>query len=263
MRNRLLLVLLSALIIPPGEAPADQTALGLAIEERAEVIEVIDGDTVVLSNGREVRLVGIQAPKLPLGRPNFAIWPLADEAKSALSDLTLGQTVDLAFGGRRIDRHGRLLAHLFDEDGRWIQGQMLERGLARVYTFADNRALAGEMLSLERSARSTGRGIWGDPFYAVRTAEQVREDIGTFQVIEGRIADVAEVRNTTFMNFGHDWRSDFTITLDSEARRLFESEGIEPGHFEDEMVRVRGWVESWNGPMVEVSHPEQIEVFDE
>ena len=57
----------------------------------ARGVEVVDGDTVVLEDGRRVRLVGIQAPKLPLGRPGFERWPLADEAKHALESLVLGE----------------------------------------------------------------------------------------------------------------------------------------------------------------------------
>src|SRR5262245_858154 len=52
----------------------------LAPGGEAEVSEIIDGDTLRLDDGREVRLVGTQAPKLPLGRPNFPTWPLAEEA---------------------------------------------------------------------------------------------------------------------------------------------------------------------------------------
>ena len=133
---------------------ADQTAL---------VIEVVDGDTVVLSNGRQVRLVGIQAPKLPLGRPGFEKWPMADEAKQALSELVLGKNVTLAFGGQRVDRYNRLLAHLFTGDGGWVQGRLLERGLARVYSFTDNRALVKEMLNQEVASRMKRDGIWTSP----------------------------------------------------------------------------------------------------
>ncbi|MHA1571451.1 MAG: thermonuclease family protein, partial [Alphaproteobacteria bacterium] len=44
----------------------------------ATVTAIVDGDTIVLDDDRQVRLVGIQAPKLPLGRPDFQPWPLAD-----------------------------------------------------------------------------------------------------------------------------------------------------------------------------------------
>ena len=66
---------------------------------------------------REVRLVGIQAPKLPLNRPNFKEWPLAREAKDELEKLVLNQRVTLSYGGARMDRHGRTLAHLHTDDG--------------------------------------------------------------------------------------------------------------------------------------------------
>ena len=55
--------------------------------ERGRAVEIVDGDTLVLEDGLQVRLVGTQAPKLPLGRPNFQTWPLATEAKAALARL--------------------------------------------------------------------------------------------------------------------------------------------------------------------------------
>ena len=241
---------------PFSDLPGDLTAGGAA-----KAIEIVDGDTLLLDNGVEVRLVGIQAPKLPLGRPGFKAWPLAEEAKRELARLTLGKTLTLAYGGRRMDRHGRALAHLYDRDGDWIQGRMLGLGLARVYSFADNRALVPAMLTLEAEARAAGRGIWADPFYAPRTPEQAARHVGGFELVEGRVRDVAIVRGRAYLNFGDDWREDFTITLAPAVRRRFEAEGFAPEDYRGREVRVRGWLKSFNGPMIDVSHPEQIEVI--
>ncbi len=125
----------------------------------ARVVSVADGDTLTLDDGVIVRLVGIQAPKLPLGRPGFKAWPLADEAKAALEALALGRRVTLYYGGRRNDRYGRALAHLYRDDGLWIQGAMLEQGMARVYSFSDNRGEVAAMLTWEAAARAGGLGI--------------------------------------------------------------------------------------------------------
>ena len=129
----------------------------------ALVNAVADGDTVVLESAvmgaNQVRLVGIQAPKLPLGRKNFPTWPLAAKSKKALENLALGKTVTLSFGGSDKDRYWRLLAHLHRPDGTWAQGEMLKKGMARVYSFADNRARIGRMLALESEARAARRGI--------------------------------------------------------------------------------------------------------
>ena len=84
------LVLLTILLawFPAAAAPLP---LPLADGGVATVAGVIDGDTVRLDDGRQVRLVGIQAPKLPLGRPEFEPWPLADAAKAALAGLIDGR----------------------------------------------------------------------------------------------------------------------------------------------------------------------------
>ena len=256
---------------------ANPAATGLEAGGTGVVTGIIDGDTLVVEMTEttaaapgaaapgaeiEIRLVGIQAPKLPQGREGFAAWPMADEARDALARLTEGVTVTLAFGGQPIDRHGRLLAHLYDADGTWIQGELLSRGLARVYTFPDNRKLAEDMLALEREARDAGRGIWGHPFYALRTPGTVAGDVGTFQIVEGTVVDAASVRARSYLNFGEDWRTDFTAVVGADARKLFEESGIDIISLSGRPVRVRGWVRSYNGPMISVTHPEQIEVLE-
>lgn len=225
------------------------------------VAAVTDGDTVTLESGAEIRLVGIQAPKLPLGRPGFPMWPLAEEAKAATAALCLGQVVTLAYGGREIDRYGRLLAQLHTADGTWVQGALLERGLARVYTFADNRARAAEMLALERRARDARSGIWANGFYAVREASApARIAIGSFELVEGRVSEAAVVKGRGYLNFGPDRRTDFTVTVAPRSMRGFGgTAGFEA--YRGQILRVRGWVERRDGPMIEATHPEQIEVL--
>jgi len=231
----------------------------------ARVIDIIDGDTVLLDTefegSNEVRLVGIQAPKLPLGRKGFKPWPLADESKARLESLVLGQEVALKFGGRRMDRHGRLLAHLYLPGGEWVQGAMLAAGMARVYSFPDNRAVVAEMLEKEKQARGRNLGIWDHPYFHLRAPESVKELIGTFQLIEGVVFDAATVRQRTYLNFADDWRTDFTISLNKQARRLFTDAGIDPLILKGKRIRVRGWLKKRNGPMIEATHPEQIEIL--
>jgi endonuclease YncB( thermonuclease family) len=255
-------------------APACMTAVADAAVAAAPVdgpavriVSVIDGDTAsfdpAVDGSREVRLVGIQAPKLPLGRAGFQTWPLADEAQAALAALVAGRQVRLVAPGSARDRHGRLLAHGYREDGLWLQGEMLRLGLARVYTFADNRSLAAEMLALEQEARARRRGIWSHPFYAIRDAGDVDErDIGTFQIVEGAVQTAQRVRDRVYLNFGSDWRRDFTVQIPAKALPMFRAAGVDPLALEGVSVRVRGWIDSYNGPVMEISHPEAIERAD-
>lgn len=241
-----------------GRSPPQQWPEPVA---EGAVQEIVDGDTVVLKSGVEVRLVGIQAPKLPLGRAGFKAWPLAPDAKDALSRLVLGKRVSLHYGGRRIDRHGRLLAHLSAPDGVWVQGALLRDGMARVYTFPDNRTRVAEMLAEERDARAARRGIWRLRYYRILDPVEAAHAIGTFQLVEGSVVKAAIVRGRAYLNFGENWRKDFTVTMSAKSvRRHWRDEGTIRG-YEGRRVRVRGWLRSYNGPLIEATHPEQIEVL--
>ncbi len=245
-----------------GQGGPDRPVADLDAGVTAAVTEIVDGDTLFLADGTEVRLVGIQAPKLPLGRRNFTKWPLADLARAELGKLTLGREMTLRYGGRRVDRHGRALAHLVRDDGLWVQGALLQRGLARVYSFADNRALVPEMLAREGAARAARRGIWGNQWYAILPPEDLARHLGTFQLIEGEVLDAAEVRGMVYLNFGEDWRTDFTVSLRARVAKMVRRAGIEPLELAGKKIRVRGWLDNYNGPMIVATHPEQIEILD-
>ena len=263
---RRLLILVALLLLAPASPTRADVPAGLVTDGGGRVVEIVDGDTVFLDDGTEVRLVGLQAPKLALGRRGFVDWPLADAARDRLSSLVLGRQVSLAYGGRRIDRHGRALAHLVRDDGLWIQADMLSRGFARVYSFEDNRTGVAEMLAAERRGRAAGRGIWAHPFYAIRTVEEAADETGdlldTFQIVEGVVLDAAAVRRRVYLNFGTDWRDDFTVSIAPEHVRAFHASGLEPLDLTGRRIRVRGWLYDRNGPMIDATHPEQIEVLE-
>jgi micrococcal nuclease len=233
---------------------------GLESGGSAVVQSVIDGDSLMVADGRTVRMVGIQAPKLPKGRPNFAEWPFARDAQAALSALVEGRSVTLHFDGTRQDRYGRVLAQLARDDGLWVQGELIRRGFARVYTFPDNRAAAAEMLALEREARAGHRGLWADPFFAIRSPEDAPRFAGDFELVEGKIVDGARTANAVFLNFGADWHTAFTLRLNREALRLFRSDGVDPLALIGATVRVRGYIRrDRDRAIMDITHPEEIE----
>ena len=231
------------------------------------VVQVTDGDTVVLDNGIVVRLISIQAPKLPLGRADFETWPLAPEAKAALEALTLNKAVQLGYGGAEIDRYERALAHVFlaTPDGEvWAQQAMVAQGLARAYSFPDNRKCLDLLFAAEGRARLSGLGIWRDPYYSVRAANAPGDLLaraGHYELVEGRILLAEHSGGRVYLNFGRFWKEDFTAVIEAPALRLFAAAGIDPLVLNGALVRVRGWVDDRDGPRIEITHPEQIEVL--
>jgi micrococcal nuclease len=230
------------------------------------VASVADGDTVVLDTGVVVRLIGTQAPKLPLGREDFETWPKAEESRVALEQLTLGKSVRVRHGGERVDRHGRTLGQLFvlGEPELWVQQRMIADGWARVYSFPDNRACLPQLLAAEGSARLMKLGIWADPYYLVRRADRPADLVGRlghYELVEGRVLLADEAQGRVYLNFGRSWKEDFTAVIDKAAVRLFSRSGLDPLKLEGALVRIRGWMDDVDGPRVEVTHPEQIEVL--
>jgi len=233
---------------------------------RGVVAAVADGDTLVLDNQLKVRLIGIQAPKLPLGRDGFEPWPLGEAAREALRALALGKPVQLRYGGTEADRHGRVLAHVFVEGDKtvWLQQAMLQAGMARVYSFADNRFCLDELYAAEAQARRARRGIWADPYYQILFADKpeallARE--GHYELVEGRVLQAQKAGSVFYLNFGRHWREDFTVIIDREAQKAFAAADIALEDFAGAIVRVRGWVDKNDGPRITVTHPEQIELL--
>src|SRR3990170_2725096 len=244
-------------------------ACDLSQPETGTVATVIDGETLQLTDGRTVRLIGAKAPMPPLGWRGEDPWPLVDEAKDALESLASGREIELRFGGRRIDRHGHALAQVFVVSGGtrlWLQEEMIAKGLARVYSLPDSRDCIAELMAREREARAKRRGVWGSSAYRIESALDVKRLgrlIHSYQLVEGRVASVGKGRGRIYLNFAPDWRSDFTISVERKDVGAFAAAGIDLKTLAGARVRVRGFLAWRNGPMIEASHPEQIELLPE
>jgi hypothetical protein len=119
------------------------------------------------------------------------------------------------------------------------------------------------MLELEKAARAGRRGLWAEAFYRVRRDTETPQLIDSFQLVEGRPRKVDKVAGRIYLNFGLDWRDDFTIAIPAAGAKLFAQAGLKPESLVGRALRVRGWIKSRNGPMIEATHPEQIEVLEE
>lgn len=205
-------------------------------------------------------------------RPAAVRIPARDEpagaaAIAALTALALDRPARLAHdAGPVTDRYGRALAQVFVEtpEGEvWLQEALVRAGHARVYTDLDARRGAAALYAAEAEARAAGRGLWVDAAYAVRSADpnELALYLDSVQIVEGRVISAANVRGRVYLNFGFDYRTDFTISVAPAAARRFAAEGVDLLTLEDAQVRVRGWVYAENGPMISIDHPERLEII--
>jgi endonuclease YncB( thermonuclease family) len=221
-----------------------------------KVIRVVDGRSVMLEDGREVLISGIWTP-------SAGELPSAS-AKAALEAMLLGQLVELRGLQDVTDRYGRTVAFLLRQDGAIdVAGDLLGRGHARVAAQIGDAACAAELLSRERVARTSKLGLWSEPYYDVieaGNAPQLLAARGHFSLVEGKVLSVRESGGTIYLNFGRRWSEALTVTISKRHEGIFSGAGLSPKRLESRTLRIRGWIEERNGPRIEASRPEQIEV---
>lgn len=247
-RRTLLLALVAAAVTPMAGAAAAQAPCNLTPLARVTVTAARDGRTLLLADGRELRLAGIEA---------------AANGRAALHRLAAGKTLRLMTLGQGHDRYGRLVAFAFvGEAARSLQEALVAEGEARVSGRVGSRACAAPLLAAEGAARQAGRGRWPDPNFAPLRAENLRgigSRAGHFALVEGKVLSVRVSGSTTYLNFGRRWTRDFSVIILRRNRRSFAAAGVEPKALEGRHVRVRGWIEQRRGPVIVAAAPEQIE----
>ena len=155
------------------------------------------------------------------------------------------------------NRLGHDLAQLVrKQDHVWVQGALLANGLARARPTPANPELAEQMYALEDLARQEKLGLWADDSpHRLRQAEEKMERLDRFAVVEGTVQKVSTVNNVTYLNFGPDWKTDFTIGIPAATRQILARRGIDVFRLQGQKLRVRGWIRAYNGPYIELEHP--------
>lgn len=230
------------------------------------VTRIIDGETVGLDDGSELRLIGALAPRgLDVGLGSGA-WVAETRSRDELSNVLLGKSIELKFDASRADRYGRLQAQAYVVAGdqrHWVQHHLVSHGLARAYALPGNTACVDELMAAETSGRIAGSGLWAVAAYQVRSASEPAQLVAyrtTFQLVEGQVVRVAVVRGTIYLNFGRNSRDGFSVLLRRDERRLLGSFADNPKVLEGRRVQVRGWIDVRDGPRIDLSAGGGIEV---
>lgn len=129
---------------------------------KATVVSVIDGDTIKVKIGKKeetVRMLLIDTPETK--HPKLGVQPFGPEASAFTKKLLTGKAVELEKDvGDARDKYGRLLMYVY-VDGKSVQEQLLQKGLARVaYVFAPNVKYVGKYQEIQKKAQKAEIGIW-------------------------------------------------------------------------------------------------------
>lgn len=249
---------LTMLVLPARAAIPVPDCAGTVEISRAHIARVEKNGAMVLTDGRAALLEGI---RLPQGAADHAPAYFADEALAALSDMAKAAPLELAATPPKQDRYDRVRVQAFG--AAWLNVALLEKGLARVSIAPDRQECFPELYGAEQRARAKGAGLWGSPAYRIRTPAIGLEDIGSFQIVEGRIAHVDARPGRALIDFGGDPLHGFSATIAPEDRKAFRDLDPALADLAGRRVRLRGLVQDYNGrPQIQLSNPVQIELLN-
>jgi micrococcal nuclease len=227
---------------------------------RVQAVSVDERLDIGLSDGRTVRLGGLDAPNAD-GAPE-----IANAARDFLTERLLGRDADLILLAGGTDRWGRTVADLVvlnpgEGSPDSIAGALLTAGYARVRPEFETRGCAAERLTIEDGARQGGLGIWRDPDFAVvqsSNSAELRRRSGRFVVIEGTVRRVGFARSRLYLELVPG--DGPTIVIARKLETALAREGRPVGALVGQTIRARGALDDRFGPRIEVGDPAMIEI---
>ena len=228
-----------------------------------KVVKVIDGDTVMLSNGKLLRYIGIDCPEMRINDGDSFIelpQPYAQAACDFNRKMVEGKSVKVEFDVQKMDKYGRLLGYCFTNN-TLVNARLLEEGLAVLYTYPPNVKYLKVLLESQARARNKKAGIWSD--LKAISPDQAHNYIDQIGTVKGRVLTTYKSAKCTFLNFGRDYKNDFTVVIFPSSYPYFNRRGINPEqYYRGRVIEVTGRIRRRNGPEIIVNIPDEIGVDD-
>jgi len=214
------------------------------------VVKVYDGDTVVLSDGRKVRLLSINTPEVR--HKDKVADAGGDEARQWLKNKLENKKVRLVTDAESTDKYGRTLAHLFTENKEHVNLQLVEVGLAAVNIYPPNLLYADELLKAQDKAEQLSLGIWQREAYAVKSASSLDqfEHTGWMRLAD-KVTRIRQSRKFVYLEFS----SPFEVRIERKWLSLFP----EVNGYMGKTVEARGWLNKNRGRFsMLIRHPSAL-----
>jgi len=229
-----------------------QTCPPPVVDEYATVRYVHDGDTLHLTDGRKIRLIGINTPEL--ARDTKPHEPYAREARQYVRDqLPEGSRIGLSYGPQRKDRHGRTLAHITLANGDSLNQRLLEQGYAQYIAVPPNLTRLACYRQSEHLARKIETGLWRQDFRQLLHSENVSGKERGFHLLRGRIMRIGRSKKNIWLNL------DGPIALRIRRSDLHLFGADDPASWQGRYVEARGWINQHKNQMqMSISHPASV-----
>ncbi len=227
--------------------------------EFVQVRHALDGDSLLLADGRQVRLIGVNTPEIHPSADKLkrvAPQPLAREATRFTAARVNGQRVTLHFERERTDRYKRLLAHVTLADGTHLEEALLREGFGWMVAIPPNVAELSRLQAAEDEARLAKRGVWSRAEYRPVAAERLTTKDAGFLIVTGTVRGLRQGSYAYYFELAP--RTSLLIPR-AEWNRYFAGPYARPQALVGRNVTARGWASARDGKLrLRVAHPAML-----
>ncbi|MDD5578419.1 MAG: thermonuclease family protein [Methylobacter sp.] len=211
---------------------------------------VYDGDTVVLEDGRKIRLLGINTPEVQ-HRDKMADAG-GEEAKHWLINKLQNSKVRLVTDAEKTDKYGRTLAHVFTEKKEHINVSLVAAGLAEISIYPPNLFYVDELVKAQNVAEKARLGIWQRPEYAILPVSHLNGEGHTgWTRMAGKVVGIRNTRKFIYL--------EFSPQFDARIERKWLSLFPDINGYLGKNIEVRGWLNKSRGSFsMLIRHPSAI-----
>ncbi len=250
-----------------GQTPAapEIGPCSLAKAEPATVAGVSPDFDLILADGRRASLAGLEFPRSPGGA--------RDAALTRLIVWLDGAEVFIELLAAAPNRWGSLPAQVVAASSEKPTAPLVSVGVALIgeglARYRPDRAAAPcakAYLQAEALPRARKTGLWAeDPEIDASTASQatlaaLAEKKG-MAVLVGRVVSIGETTGAIYLNFGKNRGRDAAAVISRKNVPIVLAQGWILRSLLGRRIRVRGLIETNNGPRIEISSPAEIELL--
>jgi endonuclease YncB( thermonuclease family) len=203
--------------------------------ETVALKQIYDGDTIELTDGRKIRVLGINTPEV--AHRGEALEPLAIDARAAAQTF-LAKTpfLKIKLGLQKQDQFKRWLAFVYTQDGENLSAYLLRQGLAAQVIIPPNIDDVMCLHQQEEKARSDVLGIWRHPYFESRHANELMIEDAGFRFIDGVVDNIKTSDEAWWFTLDDE----VDVKINKLALPYISIEDIEK--LQGKRIMVRGWL---------------------
>lgn len=228
--------------------------------ESAKVKWVYDGDTLLLTDKRKIRIIGIDTPEIRHHKQKAQAY--GAKAKEALRAKLkqFNYSVRLLYEKEKKDKYARTLAHVFLKDGTNISTWLLEQGYAKTLAIPPNIKFANCYKTTERTAQQNKLKIWKTNKYKLENSASIKPKRKGFIRLKGKVESLKKHKKSVSISLSSNKKKPFQAIIRNKNLRYFES--INFDKLIGRSIIVSGMLKNKrNKRVIQLNHSSQLQII--